>query len=456
MLLESQKSMLAPATTWQHIQQIGKGSFSRCGDRAAPPQKERAVCCLPSSFSSPFVFRVVLARAQQIHAQGDDVAACFVGTPSCAMEVMHSVRPLRWFIPLFRALFHTAVKIVEKASAIAAGRVHRVFAEKEALGRCEHRHICALLGTSKDDEHLYFHLEPVLGGSLDVHTRACAAGPQAGMPTERVAVYAVQLLGALQHLFEQRVVHRDVKPQNLLLDGRGHVKLCDFSCCKCFDRTDTECARTFTHIGTPRYMAPEMWSRAGHSFAVDWWAAGVVLAELVCGATPQQHAGDSDAARLCSGSEHDWVAGLLAVLEEERLPGQSRLKQLIRWRTRSRAIVSCFCWCWHASLLVCEFVRHSGLLSVEEETRLGATSWQEAAGTDFVERWTVANDVSCDQTLQPLRSPSNAACVCLSVHMRIQDTIPGFDESLGYLHLAGNLDHAVPSRGSGDGCFRPF
>lgn len=205
--------------------------------------------------------------------------------------------------------------------------MQRIFAEKEGLSRCKHRNICGLLGASKDHEHVFFHLEPVLGGSLDVHLRACVAGQ--GMPAERVAVNAVQLLDALQHLVERGVVHRDVKPQNLLLDGHGHLKLCDFSCCKCFDRTSTQDARTFTCIGTPQYMAPEVRSRAGHSFAVDCWSAGVVLAELVCGAAAIQFDGDPVGSSAASESDSAWLDSV-SVLLEERLPSPSKLKELIR------------------------------------------------------------------------------------------------------------------------------
>ena len=122
----------------------------------------------------------------------------------------------------------------------------------------------------------------------------------------------------------------------ILHDGNGHIKLCDFSCCKCFDETGTQNARTFTYIGTPRYMAPEMRSRAGHSFAVDWWSAGVVLAELIC-STILRLDGDAGSS---AGSEDGRLDSVSALLEE-RLPGPSKLKALIRLRKREAIIRLC-------------------------------------------------------------------------------------------------------------------
>ncbi|UYV83683.1 PRKX [Cordylochernes scorpioides] len=90
--------------------------------------------------------------------------------------------------------------------------------------------------------------------------------------------YAAEVALALRYLHSRQIVYRDLKPENLILDHLGHVKLSDFG----FAKKLQKCL-TFTLCGTPEYLAPEVILCTGHNRSADWWAMGVLIYEMVVG-----------------------------------------------------------------------------------------------------------------------------------------------------------------------------
>jgi len=168
-----------------------------------------------------------------------------------------------------------ALKIMSIAEVLRLKQTEHVKNEKEILMQINHPFIINLHWTCHNDKFLYMLLDYVNGGELFSYLRNAVK-----FSNDAAVFYAAEIISALDYLHSQSIIYRDLKPENLLLDREGHVRLCDFGFAKkVYDRTWTLC-------GTPEYLAPEIIVGKGHHKAVDYWALGILIYEMLVGYPP--------------------------------------------------------------------------------------------------------------------------------------------------------------------------
>ena len=172
-----------------------------------------------------------------------------------------------------------AMKILRKTYLVKRRQIERTKTERKVLALVDHPFIMKLHFAFQSDDKLYLVLDYCPGGELFFHLSRYRRFP------ERVAkFYAAELLLALGHLHKKGIIYRDLKPENVLLDADGHVKLGDFGLAK--DSISHPCVGATSMCGTPEYMAPEVLSQAGHGFCVDYWGLGMLVYEMMTGLPP--------------------------------------------------------------------------------------------------------------------------------------------------------------------------
>lgn len=173
-----------------------------------------------------------------------------------------------------------AIKALKKADILARDELESLMAEKrifQVANATKHPFLINLHACFQTTEHVCFVMEYACGGDLMLHIHTDIFNEP------RAVFYGACVVLGLEYLHENKIIYRDLKLDNLLLDREGYVKIADFGLCKegmgFGDKTGTFC-------GTPEFLAPEVLTETSYTRAVDWWGLGVLIFEMLVGESP--------------------------------------------------------------------------------------------------------------------------------------------------------------------------
>ncbi|GLE00573.1 hypothetical protein PINS_up009330 [Pythium insidiosum] len=184
-----------------------------------------------------------------------------------------------------------AVKAMSKTRLEQGKQVSHIRSEKRLLEAMNSPFVLKFFAALQDATHVYIVTELLPGGEL-FQRIVSPTGHAVRLPHQDARFYVACCVMALGYLHERNVVYRDLKPENILLDAQGYAKLVDFGFAKKLR------GKTYTLCGTPEYLAPEIILGIGHGVAVDSWGLGVLLYEMIMGASPFA-AKDEDHLSIC-------------------------------------------------------------------------------------------------------------------------------------------------------------
>ncbi|TDZ44737.1 Serine/threonine-protein kinase 32A [Colletotrichum trifolii] len=169
-----------------------------------------------------------------------------------------------------------ALKYIRKDEVVRSESVRNIIRERRMLEHVNHPFICNLRYSFQDIEYMYLVVDLMSGGDLRFHIS------RKTFTEDAVRFWIAELGCALRYIHSQNIIHRDVKPDNVLLDADGHVHLTDFNVA-----SDIVPGKVLSSkSGTLAYLAPEVYAGKGYDVRADWWSLGVLFYECIYNKRP--------------------------------------------------------------------------------------------------------------------------------------------------------------------------
>lgn len=168
-----------------------------------------------------------------------------------------------------------AMKILDKEKIKSYDQEEHTKSERDLMVKINCPFIVDIKYAFQDKQYLYMVTEFMQGGEMFFHLFK-----EKRFTNEKAKFYLVEIILAIEFLHKNNMMYRDLKPENVLLDKNGHIKITDFGLSKILSR---ENEKTYTICGTPQYLAPEILSSEGYDNAVDWWSLGCLMYKMLIG-----------------------------------------------------------------------------------------------------------------------------------------------------------------------------
>eukprot|EP01041_Mallomonas_annulata_P008608 gene8608-17761_t len=174
-----------------------------------------------------------------------------------------------------------AMKTLRKAALVKRNQLAHTATERKILQQIHCPFLVHLVFAFQTPEKLYMVLDYMGGGELFFWLKK-----DRKFSETRARLYTAEITVALEAIHSHDIIYRDLKPENILLDLDGHLRITDFGLSKDGITGSGAEGGTKTFCGTPEYLAPEILENKGHGKAVDWWALGTLLYEMLNGLPP--------------------------------------------------------------------------------------------------------------------------------------------------------------------------
>lgn len=199
-----------------------------------------------------------------------------------------------------------AVKVITQSRLNLKNQVRRVATERDIMMKLHSPYMVNFYYSFMPKNNLYLVMEYIPGG--DIYSLLQNMG---SLDEDNARVYVVQVVKALQFLRQNNIIHCDLKPDNILIDSNGYLRLTDFGL-----SFDGQNGRQLSNlVGTPDYMAPEIILMQKHNFSCDYWSLGVMIYEMLYGAPPFHGQTEEETFQKILSAEYD--LGILDDVSDE-------------------------------------------------------------------------------------------------------------------------------------------